>query len=357
MQRLGRTGRADQTGAGVLLLCSFELPFLAQLKDLPVVDVSEAFTATAALADSQATALTLQAAAGRVDEDLATQTYLAWLKTFNGNLRKMFKWSRQDLVDHANRFAVTVLGRTATVPPIPIDVAVAMGLKDVTGLNLVEAGSLSAMDSEMSLASSMAALTDAETGASDQWLIRPLMLVINPHFRQQAKAVSEALTALSSAQIGDLHKVLYGDADVSGKSTSGVGATVVVGGFTITPDMVAITKKSDQPPTGLSRASSLASLGPLSRNASSASLARSMSTQSMMGLAITPSGSTADLSTPPTPPATEAELAAALARIKVAGEAIGTATDKAAAQAEMVEAKKEFKRLQSLGASASGKKR
>jgi hypothetical protein len=373
VQRLGRTGRADQTGAGVLLLCSFERPFLTQLKDLPIVDISEAFEATAVMSESQATAATLQAAAGRVDDDLATQTYLAWLKTFNGNLRKMFKWSRQDLVDHANRFAKAVLGRTSTVPPVPIDVAVSMGLKDVTGLNLVEAGSLAAMDSDMSL-STMAAMTDAETeSAVEQWTIRPLMLVINPHFRQQAKAVNEAITALTSAQVVDLQKTFQGEADATGEfATPGTPtppppptatATANVGGFTITSEMVCIAKKADTPLPGMSRASSLASLG-MSRNASSASLSRSMSTQSMIGMYITPSASLADMAnmsgkglTPPVPPATEAELAAALTRIKVAGEAFGTSPDKAAAQAEMVEAKKEFKRLQSLGAGSSGKKK
>ena len=40
VQRLGRTGRAGESGCGILLLCTFEAPFMTQLNGLPVSDVS-----------------------------------------------------------------------------------------------------------------------------------------------------------------------------------------------------------------------------------------------------------------------------------------------------------------------------
>jgi hypothetical protein len=84
VQRLGRTGRAGRGGAGRLLLCDFEKAFLLHLRDLPVR------TAALPLEESEEAAGLLRAAAGRVDEELAAQTYRAWLVMGNG-VRKALK--------------------------------------------------------------------------------------------------------------------------------------------------------------------------------------------------------------------------------------------------------------------------
>lgn len=323
VQRLGRTGRGDQTGAGVLLLCTYEQTFLAVLKDLPTTDVTNEFKQLASTPESEELSKALHKAAAGVDDDLATQTYVSWLKTFNGSARKMFKWSKQDLVNNANLYAARVLGRSST-PPLPIDAALSMGLKDVTGLHLVEASAsdLLALDSEASLAS----MAPSEPVA-DVYSLRPLMLVINPVFRQVAKSVVDVLSALSSRDIADLQTALE------------TNPNAVLGGYTITADMVCITKKEP-----ISRSSSISSLP-------TACMSKSTSTVSLAGMSL--SSSTTDLTSAATGPAPSAdEMAAALARVKSAGEAIRTSgpEDQAAAQTELLEAKRDWKALCSLGA-------
>ena len=106
VQRLGRTGRNGKTGVGLLLLCNYEESFLKQLKGLPITKKDILFTDTVSRGINDAATL--------IDDDLATQTYRAWLQSMIGQ-RKGLKWSKQDMVDYANRYANFVLGRGTKV--------------------------------------------------------------------------------------------------------------------------------------------------------------------------------------------------------------------------------------------------
>ena len=57
--------------------------------------------------------LALQDAATKVDDELANQTYRAWIMAMVGQ-RKMLKWSKEDMVNNANLFAREVLGRSGS---------------------------------------------------------------------------------------------------------------------------------------------------------------------------------------------------------------------------------------------------
>ena len=160
VQRVGRTGRAGRAGSGTLLLCSYEKGFLSQLEGLPI--------ATGAGAGAGATAgggggggsrtsgggddtssggggkvaaeeelAKVQEAAARVSDEVATQTYRAWIVAMNGQ-RKALKWSKADIVTNANLYARAVLGRT-TIPTLPRKTAAEAGLLDVGGLVIEDA--------------------------------------------------------------------------------------------------------------------------------------------------------------------------------------------------------------------------
>ena len=59
----------------------------------------------------------VQEAAARVSDEVATQTYRAWIVAMNGQ-RKALKWSKADIVSNANLYAREVLGRV-NVPTLP----------------------------------------------------------------------------------------------------------------------------------------------------------------------------------------------------------------------------------------------
>lgn len=87
IQRLGRTGRAGRQGRGLLLLATHEKNFIPQLKGLPIRQDAYAGADDDAL---QA----LRGAAASVADELAEQTYRAWVMAMGG-LRKSYSWSKQ----------------------------------------------------------------------------------------------------------------------------------------------------------------------------------------------------------------------------------------------------------------------
>lgn len=346
VQRLGRTGRAGESGTGLLLLCPFEKPFLSQLSGLPIEDQTPVFIKAVGTERSSLMVESLAAAAKLVSEELAVQTYLAWLKNYNGTGRKQFKWSRQDLVDHANLFASAVLGRSS-IPPVPRDVIVTMGLKDVSGLNLVDdALFYSEMDDEASLSSSQE--------EEDVWEMKIKANEIHPVFRQNGKAVIGLLSSLTSPEILALQTALAG------------AETADIGGFAITAAMVVISKKQPTITKNSSSGSLASSNGALSRSASKISLSSSLSSSSLASsccqsssdnlaafstMRLSSSASNENLVTT----TTEAEIEAARARVTATGESIKLANQTKADEAELnarkrdfAAAKAELKRLSAL---------
>ena len=85
VQRVGRTGRAGRAGAATLLLCAYEQGFMTHLEGLPIKVVQSAGATAEATAEAEAEAAEIadlarvREAAARVPDELATQTYRAWI--------------------------------------------------------------------------------------------------------------------------------------------------------------------------------------------------------------------------------------------------------------------------------------
>ena len=127
IHRLGRTARAGKTGEGLLLLAPHEEFFTRQLRDLPITNAPAQVDPNVAHTVNQALA--------RVDVRTKEQAYVAWLGFYNGSCGKM-GWSKETLVQNANRYAIEVLGCPG-LPGILKKTVGMMGLKGVPGLNLV----------------------------------------------------------------------------------------------------------------------------------------------------------------------------------------------------------------------------
>lgn len=230
VQRLGRTGRAGKSGVGMLLLCEYEKGFLQKLKGIPI--------AAAPAHDPSEHLCRAQEAAQLVDEDLAVQTYRAWISAMVG-LRKSFKWSKQDLVTNANLFAQQVLGRDK-VPPLQRDLVVTMGLSGLDGLNVMD--SLPYVNSNASIAETSASIEgmpSVESCASLASLQEEVEVVIQvraevnmklmrPALKQFAKPVIDAILALSEENLVALEAKLSadGEAEVAGSKVLAAWVTV-----------------------------------------------------------------------------------------------------------------------------------
>ena len=328
VQRIGRTGRAGASGAATLLLCEYEKGFLSALKGLPIEQVGSTDLGSAE------ELRTVHEAATRVDDEVASQTYRAWIMAMNGQ-RKALKWSKADIVTNANLYAREVMGRTA-IPALPRKTAVECALVGLAGLVIEEEPSAADVAAE-----------EAAAGPQLELLVKFDFAALGLAFKKEAMAAKAAVLALSEQE----SLALQASLDTNGEAT--------VGGYKITSLMV--TLKMVEKKGSLPRNASSTSVSSLakSRNASSTSLATSTdgasATASTMSSRI---GSAVDLSDMDVEPpkkkkASPEEIKVAAARIAAAGAAlkdaiaaaaaagIDTASDATvlAAQAEMKEAK------------------
>eukprot|EP00961_Rhodomonas_salina_P022636 303953-Rhodomonas_salina.3 len=205
VQRLGRTGRAGKTGRGVLLLCDYEQGFLTRVKDLPIARIAP----TLASANEEEVSALGEAAAA-VDGELASQTYRAWIMAMVGQ-RKMLKWSKEDMVKHANLFATHVLQR-ADRPTLQRSLAATLGLGAVEGLVLVDA------PSEEEVAASARAEQKEEEEAARVLVLKIHKKELGLGLLKDAKQATAALEALGEAEALQLQATLEakGEAMVAG---------------------------------------------------------------------------------------------------------------------------------------------
>lgn len=207
VQRLGRTGRAGKSGAGLLLLCEYERTFMQKLKGLPVQAVSVDY--------SSEDLVRVQEAAKRVDEDLVVQTYRAWVSA-NIGIRKTYKWSKQDLVTNANVFAKEVLGRE-TILPLPRDFVETSGLQGLDGISVVDLAECLPVEASETSGTSV---QEVLVVTVNQKLIRPVL-------KANAKSVTEAVDALSELEVLALKAKIdaEGEAEVAGFQVSSTWLT------------------------------------------------------------------------------------------------------------------------------------
>ena len=354
VQRIGRTGRAGRAGASTLLLCEYETGFLSQLEGLPIAEAGCGAADAAAEFVSAREAAALQEAAAKVPEQVAAQTYRAWVVAMNGQ-RKALKWSKADLVSHASRYAREVLGR-ATPPALPERTARECGLVGQAGLRIDESPP----------AAEVAAAAEAEAEAVAAAVAAPsLELVIRfdwPAFcralRKDAAAAKAAVLALRPDEAMELQARLETEGEAE------------VGGYTLRRGMFSASMVATPPRAnkGLSRNSSAASLaGKMPHVASATSIASSSEMSAPSSQMSSRAGSALDLPaidaaeggvgadapaapaagtayTPPTKKkATKEELKLATSRMAAAGvalkEALAAGEGVKEAQAELVAAK------------------
>ena len=240
VQRIGRTGRAGASGAAILLLCEYEKNFLSTLNGLPIEPMAS--DNLGGVEEMRA----VRAAAARVDGEVATQTYRAWIVAMNGQ-RKSLKWSKQDIVTNANLYAREVLGREAT-PTLPRKAAVECALVGLAGLVIQDTPS----DAD-------AAEAKAEAATQLELVVKFDFAALGLAFKKDAMAAKAAIVALTEPESIALQASL----DSIGEA--------MVGGYKITPLMVTLRMVEKRMSKNES-SSSVSSLGK-SRNASSASLA------------------------------------------------------------------------------------
>ena len=153
-------------------------------------------------------ALTQNMHCDSVDDELATQTYRAWIMSMMGQ-RKMMRWSKEDLVKYANVFARHVLGRTC-VPPLQRDLVVQLGLADCEALNIVDGPTASEMAAQ--------AQEDAEAEEEPVLVVKLNKKEIGLGFMKEAKQATEAILALDQAAALAMEAALHqtGMAHISG---------------------------------------------------------------------------------------------------------------------------------------------
>nr|GAT54174.1 predicted protein [Mycena chlorophos] len=146
VHRLGRTARAGAGGRGILILSEPEAFFLRQkdVKEFNITPIPQTVPATGTADTYYLDAVQLAAAestvrplVAQVSEEVKAQTYRAFLGFYNAYCKGL-KWSKEELVQTGNAYAVEALGWTRDAPPdIEKKTVGKMGLKGVRGLNIV----------------------------------------------------------------------------------------------------------------------------------------------------------------------------------------------------------------------------
>ncbi|WZY74579.1 hypothetical protein YC2023_020963 [Brassica napus] len=125
IHRLGRTGREDKEGEGVLLLAPWEEYFLSSVKDLPITKASLPQTDPEAVKK-------VKKALRQVDMKYKEAAYQAWLGYYTS--QKKIARDTTRLVELANEFSRSM---GLSIPPaISANVLDKMGLKNVPGLRV-----------------------------------------------------------------------------------------------------------------------------------------------------------------------------------------------------------------------------
>ncbi|KAF3535579.1 hypothetical protein F2Q69_00018579 [Brassica cretica] len=125
IHRLGRTGREDKEGEGVLLLAPWEEYFLSSVKDLPITKASLPQTDPEAVKK-------VKKALRQVDMKNKEAAYQAWLGYYTS--QKKIARDTTRLVELANEFSRSM---GLSIPPaIPVNVLDKMGLKNVPGVRV-----------------------------------------------------------------------------------------------------------------------------------------------------------------------------------------------------------------------------
>ena len=304
VQRIGRTGRAGASGAAILLLCEYEKNFLSTLNGLPIEPMAS--DNLGGVEEMRA----VRAAAARVDGEVATQTYRAWIVAMNGQ-RKSLKWSKQDIVTNANLYAREVLGREVT-PTLPRKAAVECALVGLAGLVIEETPS----DAD-------AAEAKAEAAPQLELVVKFDFAALGLAFKKDAMAAKAAIVALTEPESIALQASL----DSIGEA--------MVGGYKITPLMVTLRMVEKRMSKNES-SSSVSSLGK-SRNASSASLATTCTDPDSSAVDLSDVKLVSDVEAEPPAQsntkkkASPEEIKAATAQVAAAGAALKEAMAAAAA--------------------------
>ncbi|GAB2212080.1 hypothetical protein Drorol1_Dr00025424 [Drosera rotundifolia] len=125
IHRLGRTGREDKVGEGILLLAPWEQYYLDDLKDIPIERSSLPHI-------DPEMKVKLDDSLAKIDSSVKEAAYHAWLGYYN-SIKETGR-DKTTLVDHANQFSESI--GLAKPPSLSRKTALKMGLKDIAGIRI-----------------------------------------------------------------------------------------------------------------------------------------------------------------------------------------------------------------------------
>jgi ATP-dependent RNA helicase MSS116 len=127
IHRLGRTARAGADGRGIFIVCEAEAFFPRYtLKGISFIPTEADLSSTA----------DVMSAAERMEESQTAKVYQSWLGYYK-SFMKPLRWSAEELVAEANKFAADGLGSPST-PSIARSTVGKMGLRGTKGLVVVK---------------------------------------------------------------------------------------------------------------------------------------------------------------------------------------------------------------------------
>ncbi|CAN1135455.1 Probable DEAD-box ATP-dependent RNA helicase 48 [Linum perenne] len=125
IHRLGRTGREDKGGEGMLLLAPWEEYFIDELKELPLEKVPSPDI-------DPEVKLKMESSIAKVDNSIKEGAYHAWLGYYN-SIREIGR-DKTTLVELANKFCESI--GLSKPPSIFRKTALKMGLKHIPGIRI-----------------------------------------------------------------------------------------------------------------------------------------------------------------------------------------------------------------------------